>query len=79
MYDKWNLDILYKGYDDPAFLNDWKKLEQILEELKQFAKDCQKMEDLKMLKEAVAVLENYHLVGRTTGFVCIAAAGDGYD
>lgn len=51
MYDKWNLDILYKGYDDPAFLNDWKKLEQILEELKQFAKDCQKMEDLKMLKE----------------------------
>lgn len=80
MYDKWNLDILYKGYDDPAFLNDWKKLEQILEELKQFAKDCQKMEDLKMLKEAVAVLENHHLVGERLGsFVSLRQATDTTD
>ena len=80
MYDKWNLDILYKGYDDPAFLHDWKKLEQILEELKQFAKDCQKMEDLKMLKEAVAVLENYHLVGERLGsFVSLRQATDTTD
>ena len=29
----WDLDILYKGYDDPKYANDYKKLEDLISKL----------------------------------------------
>ncbi|BBF41813.1 oligoendopeptidase F [Lachnospiraceae bacterium KM106-2] len=39
MNKEWSLDVLYKGYDDPAFIEDFKQLEEVCNEINLFSKD----------------------------------------
>lgn len=45
MNREWNLDILYKGYEDPAFLDDLSKLECICEDMNQLTNEIVNVED----------------------------------
>ena len=54
MYQNWNLDPLYKGFTDPAFLADYDGLPKKIAELIDFAKT-----ELSTTDNAVAKLERY--------------------
>ncbi len=45
MNNEWNLDILYKGYEDSTFLSDLHKLECVCENMNQLASEIQKVEE----------------------------------
>ena len=36
MKETWNLDNIYKGYDDPKFIKDDKSLDEVIEEMNGF-------------------------------------------
>ena len=33
----WDLEILYKGYDDPKYINDLKKAKELIKEINELA------------------------------------------
>ena len=37
MNSEWSLDVLYKGFDDPKFQEDFKKVDEICEKVNAFA------------------------------------------
>ena len=37
MYDRWSLDVLYSGFEDEKFQNDFKKLDELVEKQIAFA------------------------------------------
>ena len=54
---KWNLDILYTGFDTAEYKNDYNKLEQLIPELSKMANECKAMEEDKFLTEYVKLSE----------------------
>ena len=46
----WNLEIMYKGYDDPKYINDNKKVLEIINELNELVKELN-------VDNAVAIIE----------------------
>ena len=36
MKETWSLDNIYKGYDDPKYIEDEKKLDEVIEEMNNF-------------------------------------------
>ena len=36
MKETWSLDNIYKGYDDPKYIEDEKKLDEVIEEMNKF-------------------------------------------
>ena len=42
MYDRWSLDVLYKGLDDPKFAEDRKKLTAMIDEMNALADEWEK-------------------------------------
>ena len=45
MNDVWNLDPIYRGFDDPAFGQDFNRLESTLALLKAFSKTLDRSEE----------------------------------
>ena len=39
MNTTWNLDVMYKGYDDPKYINDIKKVEETITKIKELKLD----------------------------------------
>ena len=50
---KWNLDILYKGFDTEEFKNDYARLEKLIPELATFAEGCKELPAGKFLTEYI--------------------------
>ena len=57
MNSVWSLDKLYKGYDDPNFLEDIKKVDEIVDELNNFVLTLKENETQKNLLKAIELLE----------------------
>lgn len=57
MNSVWSLDKLYKGYDDPNFLEDIKKVDAIVDELNNFVLTLKENETQKNLLRAIELLE----------------------
>ncbi|MDD5935558.1 MAG: peptidase M3, partial [Clostridiales bacterium] len=60
MNKEWNLDFLYKGYEDPEFLGDIKKLERVCEKMNQLSVKLAQTEtlaDLSMVNNIVDLWE----------------------
>lgn len=57
MNSVWSLDKLYKGYDDPNFLEDIKKVDEIVDELNNFVLTLKENETQKNLLRAIELLE----------------------
>ncbi len=54
---KWNLDILYTGFDTEEYANDYKRLEELIPSLNALADDCKKKPAGEFLTEYVKLSE----------------------
>ena len=54
---KWNLDILYTGFDTEEYKNDYAKLEALIPELAKLAEGCKDMPSSELLTEFVRLSE----------------------
>lgn len=52
MNEVWNLDVIYRGFDDPAFAADMEKLEKLVQDYTAFAGELGGQEPLDGLKRA---------------------------
>ena len=65
MYDRWSLDVLYKGLDDPKFAEDRKKLSEAIEEMIALADEWEKNPDAnrrEMTKKTILLREKFELL-----------------
>ncbi len=65
MKNEWNLDVLYKGFDDPAMASDFEELSEVLSEIGNLAKNAEATSHRELLKEYVLLEEKLsHLAGK---------------
>lgn len=57
MNEVWNLDVIYRGFDDPAFAADMEKLEKLVKDYAAFAGELDKQTPLDGLKKGIALEE----------------------
>ena len=57
MNEVWNLDVIYRGFDDPAFAADMEKLEKLVKDYAAFAGELVGQTPLDGLKKGVALEE----------------------
>ncbi len=59
MYDKWSLDILYSGFDDPNFQKDIEKMDDFIKAYDDFASTIGSKDTKTTVKEALTLMEDY--------------------
>ncbi len=80
MNDVWNLDPIYKGFDDPAFGADMTSLEETAKEMTAFAGKLTEKEPLETLKEGIALQEKFSdLIGKLAGYASLRQAANTRD
>ena len=80
MNERWNLDPIYKGFDDPAFDADMQELKGLVEKISAFAENLPTTEPLAGLTEGVALEERFSvLVSKLAGFASLRQAADTRD
>lgn len=57
MNEVWNLDVIYRGFDDPAFAADMEKLEKLVKDYSAFAGELDRQTPLDGLKKGIALEE----------------------
>ena len=57
MNEVWNLDVIYRGFDDPAFAADMEKLGQLVKDYAAFAGELDEQAPLDGLKKGIALEE----------------------
>lgn len=67
---EWNLDILYKGTDDPKFISDLQELDTKIEEIILFADQLAPNKEAQTIEEILRIQEDYSLLfGRLYSYV----------
>lgn len=59
MYDKWSLEVLYSGFDDPKFQSDLNKLDELIEVKNAFAATLGEKDARTTAKEALLFTEKF--------------------
>lgn len=59
MYDKWSLDVLYTGFDDPKFQNEFNQLDEFVEKFKKAVETLSEKDARTATKEALTLIEEY--------------------
>ena len=62
MYDKWSLDVLYTGFDDPKFQEEFKQLDEFVEKFKNTAESLADKDARTAVKDALTLTEEYQRV-----------------
>jgi len=62
MYDRWSLDILYSGFDDPKFQSEFQKLDEFAEKFKTAAATLDSKDARTTTKELLTLNEEYQTV-----------------
>ena len=80
MNEVWNLDVIYRGFDDPAFAADMEKLEKLVQDYVAFAGKLDKQTPLDGLKKGVALEESLsELSGRLVEYAFLRQSGNTRD
>jgi len=80
MNERWNLDPIYLGFDDPAFQADMAALKTEVEKITAFAESLSSAEPLVGLKTGIALQEKFsELVNKLAGFASLRQAADTRD
>ena len=80
MNDVWNLDPIYKGFDDPAFAEDMSNLEKVAKEVTAFVQTLPQAEPLEGLKKGIALQEEFSdLINKLAGFASLRQAANTRD
>ena len=76
----WNLDPIYKGFDDPAFESDLEKLKQKVAEIGAFTASLADAEPLEGLKKGIALEEEVTMLAyKLGGYASLRQAADTRD
>lgn len=70
MYDKWSLDVLYSGYDDEKFRKDFEKLNELIEEYREFAENLASADERANVTKALKLDEQLTEVINNLGEYC---------
>lgn len=62
MKPEWSLDALYKGYEDEAFVEDFKKLDETITLIKEFIKTLTNAEPKESLPVLIGYIEEYSVL-----------------
>jgi len=77
MNEVWNLDPIYKGFDDPAFEADMAALKDAVARIEAFAATLAQAEPLAGLKEGIALQELFvELLSKLAGYASLRQAAD---
>lgn len=80
MNTEWNLEPIYKGFEDPAFEADMEKLSAIVKELPDFVEKLPQMEVLEGLRGGVELLEKLEkTIGKLALYASLRQAVDTRD
>ena len=80
MNEVWNLDPIYKGFEDPAFSADMDTLKEQVAAIGGFAAELGKGDPTQDLRRGIALQEQfYELVGKLAGYASLRQAADTKD
>ena len=80
MNDVWNLDPIYKGFEDPAFAADMNVLKEKVSEITAFAAELETMAPVDGLRRGIALQEEFsELVGKLAGYASLRQAANTKD
>ena len=66
MDGRWNLDVLYRGFDDPRFKEDFARLDSLADEFRALAAD-ESVKDLELVHAFLNMSEEFALLGGRIG------------
>ena len=72
----WNLDRIYKGFDDPAYAADMAAMKQLVEDFAAFSKELNTMEPIEGLRKGVAMQEKLMELSTLGGYANLRSATD---
>ena len=77
MNQVWNLDPIYKGFDDPDFAEDMRKLQEAVSQVETFAGDLSGEDSAAVLRKGIALQENcVNLINKLAGYASLRQAAD---
>ena len=79
MYDVWNLDVIYKGFEDPAYTADMERMQQLVKEFTAFAESLPTINPLEGLKTGVALREKLSELSSLFQYASLRSATDTKD
>ena len=80
MNDIWNLDPIYKGFDDPAYGADMTALKELVEKIQSMVAQLPEMDKLQGLKQGIALQEQFsELVSKLAGYASLRQAANTRD
>ena len=62
MYDKWSLDVLYTGFEDPKFQEEFNQLDEFVAKFKTLSETLTEKDAQTAVKEALTLTEEYQRV-----------------
>ena len=65
--NEWSLDVLYTGYYDEAFVNDFKKMDTVIQRCTQAAEQLCHDNEVKDLHDMLSLLEEFHTLADRVG------------
>ena len=79
MNEVWNLDPIYKGFDDPAFQADMADMKALVADFTAFAENLSQMEPLEGLRRGIEMQEKLADLGSLGGYASLRSATDAKD
>ena len=74
MNEVWNLDPIYKGFDDPAYQADLARMKALAEEFNAFAEELPKLEPIDGLRRGIAMREEMASLGSLGNYASLRSA-----
>ena len=79
MNEVWNLDPIYKGFDDPAYQADLARMKQLAAEFNAFAEQLPKLEPLEGLRRGIEMREEMAALSSLGSYASLRSATDAKD
>ena len=76
MNEVWNLDRIYKGFDDPAYAADMATMKQLVEDFTAFSKELPGMEPIEGLRKGTQMQEKLADLSTLFGYANLRSATD---
>ena len=76
---QWNLDRIYKGFEDPAYTADMERMQQLVKEFTAFAESLPTIDPLEGLKTGVALREKLSELSSLFQYASLRSATDTKD
>ena len=75
----WNLDPIYKGFDDPAYAADMVQMKQLVSDFAAFTAELETMEPVAALRRGIQLQEQIADLGTLFGYANLRSATDAKD